>query len=87
MARKNEFGKFIIAAGEVGQYSVCPEAWRLKVVERIVRNNEAPPSIQTGNTLHENWARELDSSAYLLHGLRVAIALVIAMIAIAFLYQ
>ena len=87
MARKNEFGKFIIASGEVGQYSVCPEAWRLKVVERIARNNEAPPSIQTGNTLHESLARELDSSAYLLHGLRVAIALVIAMIAIAFLYQ
>ncbi len=29
-----DYGKAILPAGEVGEYVVCPESWRLKFLEK-----------------------------------------------------
>lgn len=58
MARKNEYGKYVIAAGEVGSYVVCPEAWRLAQIQRI---KPVPSrSMRKGTNLHEEWDKQLE---------------------------
>jgi len=64
MARENEFGKFIISAGEIGAYTVCPEAWRLGTVERL-RKKGSVERVRQGKRLHEEWAKTYEESAYL----------------------
>ena len=56
MAKRNAYGKFIIAAGEVGAFTVCPEAWRLRVVEKAktIRFDSASEGVK----LHAQWAQE-----------------------------
>ncbi len=84
MAKKNREGKFIIAAGEVGQYAVCPEAWRLKVVERVT--SEQSESSITGEKLHSKWSTNIDSAAHLSQGIRFLIALLVTTIVIVIMY-
>lgn len=57
MARKNEYGKYIIAAGEVASYVVCPEAWRLAQIKskRLVPSH----AMRQGNDLHKDWDQQL----------------------------
>ncbi len=74
MARKSSTGKFIISAGEIGSYIVCPEAWRLKSVVRTKR--EAPVSIKTGSALHHEWARNYDEILYLSKHFKLMVLLV-----------
>jgi hypothetical protein len=57
MARKNDYGKFIIAAGEVGSYVVCPEAWRLAQIKKV---KPVPSrSMRKGTKLHNKWDEEV----------------------------
>jgi hypothetical protein len=79
MARKTEYGKFIISAGEIGAYSVCPEAWRLSMIERVKALKDA--STDRGATLHKAWARSYDDAVFFTKGVKLIIALVFAAIA------
>ena len=79
MARKTEYGKFIISAGEIGAYSVCPEAWRLSMIERVKAIKAS--SAEQGATLHKAWARSYDDAVFFTHGVKLIIALVLAAIA------
>lgn len=81
MARKNEYGKFIISAGEVGQFTVCPEAWRLKMVEQIKTERKA--EMERGDELHKEWARKSEHAVELVAGLRMIIALIGVMVVLA----
>ena len=76
MARKNRDGRIILSAGEVGAYTVCPEAWRLKVLEKI--KGPVALSVVAGQELHHEWANKFDESAYLFHRIRFVILLLIA---------
>ena len=81
MARKNSEGNFIIAAGGVGQYAVCPESWRLKMVERVKRqqgNNAINRS--EGERLHSEWSKKVDAAAHLSQGLRFLLALLMTFV-------
>lgn len=84
MARKNRAGKFVIAAGEVGQYAVCPEAWRLKVVEQVSAF-QSDSSVE-GERLHSQWSHNIDNAAHLGQGLRFLLALVVTTIVIVVMY-
>lgn len=84
MAKRNREGKFVIAAGEVGQYTVCPEAWRLKVVQRVIAE-QSEASIE-GEKLHTKWSKNLDSAVHLGQGIRFLLALVITILVIVILY-
>lgn len=61
MATKQPNGGFIIAAGEVGAFSVCQESWRLQWVEKSSRLNRKSESA-LGKELHANWSALFDES-------------------------
>jgi hypothetical protein len=63
MARRSSSGKFIISAGEVGAYTVCPESWRLQTIEKVKTPSTA--SMEEGKRLHEKWASTYDEASYL----------------------
>lgn len=75
MARKNSAGRYILAAGEVGAYTVCPEAWRLKMIEHAKTRKD--DSTKLGLELHEEWAKNYDEALLLGRGVRFLIALLI----------
>jgi hypothetical protein len=64
MARKNPDGGYIISASEVGTFTVCPESWRLKVMNRTPV--EPTPRKDRGEKLHQQWAANIDETLYLI---------------------
>ena len=75
MARRTTDGKFILSAGEIGAYVVCPEAWRLTQVDRVKQKRSERSS--TGEQLHKEWAETVDESFYLSRGVRIVVLLII----------
>ena len=75
MVRKNRDGKHIISAGEVGVYTVCPEAWRLQYVfkKRTLDNDDTIK----GRELHENWANNYSDAIGIVKMARKIVILVI----------
>jgi CRISPR-associated protein Cas4 len=61
MARPNPEGGYIIAAGEVGAFSVCPQAWHLSC---NTKKREQNPNAQSalGQALHRDWSRVFEES-------------------------
>ena len=74
MARQSNSGKTIISAGEIGAYTVCPEAWRLKNIDRvkIIHAN----SVEKGDALHKEWARNFSEAEQLSKWVRIIIYLI-----------
>jgi hypothetical protein len=90
MARQNDYGRYILSAGEIGAYTVCPEAWRLANVERVSTRNsssEQKERVQKGNELHKEWAQNVDEAVYLTRHVKVIIALILLCIAAFLLNQ
>ena len=75
MARKSPYGKFILSAGEVGSFTVCPEAWRLKAVEKKKRITDTDELV--GIKLHDDWARGHEEVIFLTRGVRIVIFLIL----------
>lgn len=65
MPRKNEYGKYILSAGEIGSYTVCPESWRLSAVEKVKTSHTE--NDRRGRDLHRTWAESIDEASYLRH--------------------
>ena len=80
MPRKSEYGKFIFSAGEIGEYVVCPEAWRLKMVQGI--RSSVRENAKLGTELHQEWAEICDEAVFLTRGVKMAATLVIAAVVI-----
>jgi len=78
MARKTDYGKYILSAGEIGAYTVCPEAWRLGTVEKV--KSIKPKSAAEGKTLHQDWADMYSEAAYFTKSIRIIVALLAAAI-------
>ena len=87
MARKNEYGKYILSAGEIGAYTVCPEAWRLSNVEKVQAANASKERIQRGNEMHREWAENLHEAVHLKRSVRLVILLIICTVAVFVLTQ
>jgi hypothetical protein len=75
MARKNDDGRFTLSAGEIGAYTVCPEAWRLKTIAKA--KSICAHSVIEGQQLHKEWVTKFEEAAYLKHRIRFVIALLI----------
>ena len=78
MARKSQFGKYILSAGEVGSYTVCAEAWRLKAIDRKKRISVA--TSDAGIKLHNSWARGHDEVIFLTNGVRIVVFIVLLLL-------
>ena len=75
MPRKSEYGKYIFSAGEVGEYVVCPEAWRLKMVERV--NSAQRKDSKLGEELHQRWAEDNVEAIFLVRVVKIVATLII----------
>lgn len=75
MARRNKDGKFVISASEVGTYTVCPESWRLRALERV-KIGETERGIK-GETLHQSWTKKYDEFIDLDRAARIVICLLV----------
>jgi hypothetical protein len=73
MARKTEYGKYILSAGEIGAYTVCPEAWRLSSIEKVETIHSE--NHKKGRELHRKWAESVDEASYLKHNARLLVIL------------
>lgn len=63
MATTSPDGRHIIAAGEVGAFSVCPLSWKLKWVDK--ESSRVEPSVELGKELHQSWSSVFEESLLL----------------------
>lgn len=85
MVRQTEKGTYIISAGEVGAYTVCPEAWRLQSVLRVKVSKAGDKLIKQGRKAHDQWAKKFEDAIFLKRDARRIIYVLLLMILVAFL--
>lgn len=83
MARRNKDGQFIISAAEVGTYTVCPESWRLRVVEGL-EQSQNQHTVDLGNNLHDKWAEQNAEALYFRRGINILLLLFAHAVVISF---
>jgi CRISPR-associated protein Cas4 len=81
VARVNPEGGFIIAAGEVSAFSVCPKAWYL-VWHAKGKRREGSANSALGQRLHSDWSRFFEDSIRLLKWIRYLAVLVCFMLVV-----
>jgi CRISPR/Cas system-associated exonuclease Cas4 (RecB family) len=81
VATKSADGKHIIAAGEVGVFSVCPQSWKLKSVDRE-RPVEKKNDVELGKRLHQHWSSVFEEALVLSKWIRYLAVLVCTALAI-----
>ena len=70
----------MLSAGEIGAYTVCPEAWRLRMVERV--KVERTASAERGEEMHSRWAADVGEMVFLRRAILLVIGLgVLAIVA------
>jgi len=79
VARVNPEGGFIIAAGEVGAFSVCPKAWYL-VWHTSGKRSEGSDNSRLGQRLHRDWSIFFEDSLRLITWIRYLAVLVCFML-------
>lgn len=78
--RRDRDGKVTLSAGEIGAYTVCPEAWRLRMVQRVKVEKSA--SAERGEEEHSRWAADVGEMVFLRRAIILVIGLgVLAVIA------
>lgn len=82
MATKGPDGQHIIAAGEVGAFSVCPMSWKLKWIDKERGSEES--SVALGQQLHQDWSTIFEESLVLGRWIRY-LAVLITTAAVVFL--
>lgn len=75
MPRRTKDGRFLLSAGEIGAYTVCPESWRLREVVRA-KSTQAS-TISKGRDLHQKWADDVDQSLSFARAARLVILLLL----------
>ncbi len=80
MAKKTPYGRYILSAGEIGAYVVCPEAWRLKTVDGV--RGETAKTVEQGRALHKEWAKNFEESVWFARRARVIFTLFVVAVVI-----
>lgn len=87
MPRLTKNGDYILTAGEIAAYVVCPESWRLgyfdaanKVRSQLIVPEKIRSQMREGEQLHSKWANNLETYVYLLNGLKFICSLTITAI-------
>ena len=73
MATTGPDGQHIIAAGEVGAYTVCPMSWKLKWVDQEKARQVASASL--GQVLHQDWSTVFEESLLLTKWVRYLVVM------------
>jgi CRISPR/Cas system-associated exonuclease Cas4 (RecB family) len=84
VARKNPQGGYIIAAGEVGTFSVCPKAWQLSFskADKVQAPNDRS---LLGQALHQDWTSFFEESLTLSVWIRY-LAVLVCLMLMAFMF-
>ena len=75
MARKNSYGKYILSAGEISSYTVCPQAWRLNLESDVKPVHSE--TVDEGNRLHEEWTRSFQDAMYFTRSIKLILLLTV----------
>ena len=78
MPRLNSFGKYILSAGEISSYIVCPKSWHLEYVENQKPKHEK--SKQEGSKLHVEWLIRANEALFFTWGTRLIIYMLMLII-------
>lgn len=78
MATKSRDNRWIISAGEVAAYTVCPEAWRLQYLKKVLGSTTV--SRLEGRKLHKEWNKDLTEAVKLVKSGRRIIALLVLLV-------
>lgn len=78
MAKKTNYGRYILSAGEIGSYTVCPEAWRLKTIAGAKRAQLGTEA--AGKELHQAWASSYADVVHLSRSMKLTAALILVAI-------
>lgn len=73
----------IFSAGDVANYVVCPEAWRLKYFG-IARKKHSSREV-TGQRLRDEWIEQQDLSTRLRYYTKIAYALLVVLVLVVFI--
>lgn len=73
MATRGPDGQHIIAAGEVGAYTVCPMSWKLKWVDK--EKSRVSASVMLGQVLHQDWSSVFEESLVLTKWVRYLVVM------------
>ena len=80
MARRNVNGRFILSAGEIGAFCVCPHAWTLRTLHKVAVTPS--PDFERGVQLHKAWAKRYEDAVLLGHGAKLIVLLIVMAIMI-----
>lgn len=75
MPKKSKSGQYILTAGEIATYSLCPESWRLQYLESV--NTEDSKRTKKGIALHEDWNKDLKDINFLSFSTRLVFYLIL----------
>lgn len=78
MAKADKKGNFIISAGEVGIYVVCPQAWYLEKVKSL--SPEITPQMAEGKKEHKVWESDLNEAVIYTWASKVIILLIVILV-------
>lgn len=60
---------YILTAGEISTYSLCPEAWRLQYLKKVETLNNA--KVEKARDLHKKWANDIRTANFFSFGTRM----------------
>ena len=84
MPRKNQFGKYILSAGEISTYTVCPEAWRLAHIEQKDSNTDT--KVSEGSKVHDQWSSDVQTAVSLARH-KILIVILIGLLVVFYLLR
>ena len=77
MPRKNSDGKYVISAGDVASYTVCPMSWALE--QQGVKKDFGNAS-KEGLELQKEWKRGFNDAVFFTRSVNLIIALIILIV-------
>lgn len=81
VAKKSADGSYILSAGEISVFSVCPQSWDLKWNKR---GESKPASLESvlGQRLHSDWSKLFEESLRLSSAIRLLAVLLCSMLVV-----
>ncbi len=77
MPRKNANGKYVISAGDVASYTVCPRAWALEQQGAV---KDIGSASKEGLKLQKEWQRSFSDAVFFTRSINLILALIILVV-------
>ena len=79
MPRKNANGKYVISAGDVASFTVCPMSWAL---EQQGAKKDFGSASKEGVKLQKEWKRSFSDAVFFTRSVNLILALIILVVLI-----